>query len=216
VVDKRNPLVALVPLWVVAAVVGVLVVGLHLFLGSSLNGRSEPVFSDIHAIKVAAAALPPAPVQVKTTGSGLPRLAVLLKSDIDEGKLAVTEQDGRATVTVHGDGLFASGSSELRGDYLPLVVRIGEALRAYPGSVLITGHTDDQRIVSARFPSNWKLSLERANAVLRTLAAQAGSPDRFRAAGRGETEPLVPNDTPEHRAQNRRVDITITTAGSGT
>jgi type VI secretion system protein ImpK len=215
VVDRRNPLARLVPLWVVGAVVGVLLVALHLAFSVSLNGTSDPVFATLHGIDVAAAVAPP-PATVAVTAPARVRLATLLASDIAAERLSVQESDTRATVSLHGDGLFGSGSAEIESDYLPLLARVAEALKTYPGAVLIAGHTDDQRILSARFPSNWKLSLARANAVLRMLADEAGAPERFRAVGRGETEPLVANDTPAHRARNRRVDIIVTTAGAGT
>jgi type VI secretion system protein ImpK len=77
--------------------------------------------------------------------------------------------------------------------------------------VIVVGHTDDVRSFSTRFPSNWELSKARAASVLKLLAERAGPADRYTVVGRGETEPLVPNDTPANRARNRRVDIIVLT-----
>jgi type VI secretion system protein ImpK len=74
---------------------------------------------------------------------------------------------------------------------------------------LVTGHTDDIPIVSARFPSNWHLSTLRAKNVLAILKDTAQLKGATRAEGRGDAEPLVDNDSKEHRAVNRRVDILI-------
>jgi type VI secretion system protein ImpK len=69
-------------------------------------------------------------------------------------------------------------------------------------------------VLSARFPSNWHLSQARAEAVRDMLAARAGTPGRFSAEGRGDAEPIVPNDTSANRAKNRRVDITVLAPGA--
>ncbi|MDK2959817.1 MAG: chemotaxis protein MotB, partial [Bacillota bacterium] len=74
----------------------------------------------------------------------------------------------------------------------------------------VEGHTDNLPINTYRFPSNWELSTARATTVVRYLAEKHGiPPDRLSAAGYGEWRPVAPNDTPEHRAQNRRVDIVV-------
>ncbi len=63
-------------------------------------------------------------------------------------------------------------------------------------------------IRTLRFPSNWELSRARAESVARLLAVSV-APGRLRSEGRGEAEPLAPNDTPQSRARNRRVEITL-------
>jgi type VI secretion system protein ImpK len=77
-----------------------------------------------------------------------------------------------------------------------------------PGQVLITGHTDSVPIRSARFPSNWHLSQERAKSVLQLLGDTV-APARLSAEGRADSEPVAPNDTKENKARNRRVEITL-------
>ena len=76
-------------------------------------------------------------------------------------------------------------------------------------SVEVEGHTDNVPIKNAQFPSNWELSSGRAGSVVRTLAAFGVPEKRMTAVGMAANQPIVPNDTPEHRAQNRRVSITI-------
>jgi type VI secretion system protein ImpK len=68
-----------------------------------------------------------------------------------------------------------------------------------------------------RFASNWDLSQERAEAVKRLLATRLADRARLSAQGRGEMDPVAPNDTASGRARNRRVEITLMlapTAGS--
>jgi len=104
---------------------------------------------------------------------------------------------------------FASGSDQLKPEFMPMLKKIADEFAVGKDTVLVIGHTDDKPIVSARFPSNWHLSTSRAKKVselLNDLATQTG---KIRFEGRAEGEPLAPNDTPEHRAINRRVDLQI-------
>jgi type VI secretion system protein ImpK len=90
-----------------------------------------------------------------------------------------------------------------------VIQHIAEALDKLPGAVLVTGHTDDQPIRTARFPSNWELSTERARSVVAVMAAEMKDPARLRAEGLADSEPLVANDSPANRAKNRRVAILL-------
>ncbi|MEX3931751.1 DotU family type VI secretion system protein [Paraburkholderia phymatum] len=209
---ERKPLLQLVPLWVAAAVACVLLVGVHLVLSLRLNDESDRVFVALHGVRVAPPPL--AAAKAAPPPALAPKLSQFLAPEIAQGLVRVAEKPDRTIVEINGDGLFASGSAELTSSYLPLIQRIGDALKDVPGNVVVAGHTDNQRLLSARFPSNWHLSQARADVVKDMLAARAGSPGRFTAEGRGDTEPIAPNDTPANRAKNRRVDITILAPGA--
>ena len=168
----------------------------------AINSASDPVFSGIMSLAHRTALAPPA---------AAPRLAPLLKPEIDAGALQVSDLTDRSVVTIKGDGLFETGSAVLPDRVKPLLARIAGALNQVPGQVLITGHTDDQPVRSLRYPSNWHLSQDRANAVLAALS-EGVAPARLRAEGRADAEPLAPNDTPASRARNRRVEITLSAA----
>ena len=102
--------------------------------------------------------------------------------------------------------LFSSGEAGLTPEALPLMQAIGRVLRELPGPVEIQGHTDDQPIHTAVFPSNWELSTARAVNVLRQLMSQQHVDPRWiSAVGFAEFQPLVPNRSPQDRAKNRRV-----------
>lgn len=209
---ERKPLLQLVPLWVAAAVACVLLVVVHLVLAFRLNDASDNVFAALHGIRVA-----PPPVLVAKMEAApklAPTLSQFLAPEIARGLVTVTAKPDRTIVTINGDGLFASGSAELASSYLPLMQRIGDALRTVRGNVVVTGHTDNQRLISARFPSNWHLSQARAETVKDMLAARTGAPSRFSAEGRGDTEPVAPNDSAANRARNRRVEVEILAPGA--
>jgi type VI secretion system protein ImpK len=89
---------------------------------------------------------------------------------------------------------------------------VADALNAVEGNVLVSGFSDDQPIRSVRFPSNWQLSQARADAVKKMIATRLARPERLRAEGRGDADPLVPNDSPANRARNRRVEVTLLVA----
>jgi type VI secretion system protein ImpK len=200
-IEAKRGVVALLPMWVVFAVVGVLAAALYLFLSLRLNTRSDPVFAQIQALRPQAPApfVEPAPK---------PRLSAFLQPEIRTGLVAVDDLADRSVITIRGDGLFEPGSATVDDRILPLLQRIAEALDTVGGAILITGHTDSQPIRSARFPSNWHLSQERARSV-QALLAQTVQPSRMRAEGRADAEPVAGNATAAERARNRRVEITL-------
>ena len=107
--------------------------------------------------------------------------------------MQVRDLSDRSIVVIKGDGFFEPGSSVIADHTLPLLARIAEGLKATPGTVLITGHTDNQPIRTLRYPSNWHLSQDRANAVKTLLGESGVKPERMRAEGKavraGRSEP---------------------------
>jgi type VI secretion system protein ImpK len=195
-----------IPLWIVAGVAVLSLLALHLAFSFSLNRKSDPVYAALQRIAVATPT--PAPSQPAAAPN---RVAKFLAADIERGLVGVTETADRSTITLHGDGVFASGRAEVIDAFGPLLARIGDALKAVPGKVLVIGHTDDVPSASAQFPSNWALSKARAASVVDLLAPRAGPASRYAVEGRGETEPLVANTSAANRARNRRVVIIVLT-----
>lgn len=104
--------------------------------------------------------------------------------------------------------LFDSGSAEIRPESQKTLDAIAALLAPLSNEIRIAGHTDDISPVPD-WPSNWELSTARAVTVVRYLAAHKIDARRLSAVGFGEYQPLLPNDTPEHRTLNRRVEILI-------
>jgi type VI secretion system protein ImpK len=207
--NKRRALTNWVPLWVGAAVAAGCLLLVYLGFSWALGRSSDPTYLALHDIPDKFTPALPKPVApVAPT-----RLSALLQPEIAAGWVTVTELADRAVVRIRGDNLFESGSASVNTQYRAVLGRVAEALNSVPGPAVVSGHTDDRRMLSARFPSNWDLSKARAQAVVALLQPSLANPSRLRAEGRGETEPIASNDTPEHRALNRRVDITVFTAG---
>jgi type VI secretion system protein ImpK len=207
---KGEALWRMVPVWIVAASAAVLLVVLQLFLGHRLGAQSDPVFASLLSMKTAQL-----PTATQTSQQAPPvqaRVAGFLAPEIAHGLVSVFETADRSVITLRGDGVFGSGSGEVSSAYLPLLARIGIALKSVPGKVVVVGHTDNTRPgLSARFPSNYELSTARAAAVRDLLAERAGPPGRYSVEGRGDSTPLAPNDSAANRARNRRVEITLLT-----
>lgn len=208
VVDQRNPLIRIVPLWVVGAVGALLLFATYIGFSYRLNDLSDPVRAKIAAIKLDDT---PAPVVLPTTT----RLRPFLENEIKQNLVDLREDRDKSVVTLRGTNLFQPGTARLASDYEPVLARIADALKTQQGRVVVAGHTDNTPIRTPRFHSNYELSVARAQAVMSSLIERSGNPARFSADGRGQDEPLMPNNNADNRARNRRVDITLF-AGSGT
>ena len=133
-----------------------------------------------------------------------------LRSMIDSGKLTVKIRKGRMLISLPNDVLFDSGSATLKKAGQDAVAQVAQALAEFSDrQFLVAGHTDDKAIHTTRFPSNWELATERAVTVTRFLVSKGMKPEQLGAVGYGEFDPVVPNDSDEHRAQNRRIEIQL-------
>ncbi len=205
-----RPITREIPAWVYAAGFAVLLLACYagfLFRLSSLGGDALAPLSAVYRTGPAELnRTAPAPA-----GDSKLYLTILdiLKPDIDAGRVGVTDDPDAVAVRLKDRGLFASGSADLDAGYGETMGRIAQAIRITEGPVLVTGHTDDQRIASLRYPSNQALSQARAAAVVAALQAAGVPADRLQPAGVGETQPVADNAAETGRRQNRRVEVAI-------
>jgi len=109
---------------------------------------------------------------------------------------------------VSDSALFDRGVAEISPKAFPFLNKIGDIISKSTHHVRVEGHTDNLPIHTTTSPSNWDLSTARAVNVLRYLIDKGKCPPkRISAAGFGEFQPIFLNDTPEHRAKNRRVEF---------
>jgi type VI secretion system protein ImpK len=94
-----------------------------------------------------------------------------------------------------------------------LLDRIGLALKEENGPVKVIGYTDNEPIRTIAFPSNFQLSLARADAAKKMIAATIGDPKRLTSEGRADADPIAPNTTAEGREKNRRIEIVLNRQG---
>lgn len=195
----------MIPVWASATLALALLVGLYIALSILLGERSTPRFVAITQLEVPAAPIVPREAPPPVVFSRF------LEAEIAQGLVSVRESAEASTVILHGSGLFESGSTSPRPQYERIIHRIAEAIAELPARqrVLVEGHTDNVPIRSLRFPSNWELSLERARAVALVLGRRLGAQHPVEFEGKGEARPVAENSSPEGRAQNRRVEITV-------
>src|SRR6185312_1158867 len=97
---------------------------------------------------------------------------------------------------------------ELKPSAEGLLSQISPDLASFQGDIVVEGHTDNQPLgKSSKYKSNWELSVARAFSVIQLLTNNGVDPQRLSARGYGAYRPRAPNDTLEHRAENRRIEI---------
>lgn len=117
---------------------------------------------------------------------------------------------GKIVIRIDGSYVFHQGSAVLNKGFIPVLGSILNILDQYPEYMMnIKGHTDDISISTERYPSNWELSSARATEVLKYLVKNGVDPQRLTATGYGATMPIVPNNSTENRAKNRRVEFVL-------
>jgi len=106
--------------------------------------------------------------------------------------------------------LFPPGNAELSSSSKIVLKKIANVIRSLPNDIRIEGHTDNIPISTPQYPSNWHLSADRAlNTGYYLIKEEGISPDKVTIVGNGEYQPIAPNDSPENRTKNRRVDLVI-------
>lgn len=131
-----------------------------------------------------------------------------LRSEGLDKSIQVTINQRGVAVSISDQFLFGSGSSELRPEGQRVLYKIATLVRDKVPAVAIEGHTDSIPLRGGIYRDNWGLSSMRAAAVTSYLETAGGfDPLKLQAVGYGPNQPIVPNDSPEHQALNRRVEI---------
>lgn len=128
---------------------------------------------------------------------------------IAQGLVGVHQTKRGVVVDISASTLFREGEEKLQPGAQETLQQVALVLSRENQSVEVEGHTDDVPIKTTQFPSNWELSSGRASSVVRTLVTYGVPEKRLAAVGMAANQPVVANDTPENRAKNRRVSITI-------
>ncbi len=142
-----------------------------------------------------------------------------LTQEVAASKEQISRLVGAIKYTVNSDQLFASGSWDMRPQGKRIIAQFASKLAPTQQTpLLVAGYTDNTPIGPALakkgVTSNEILSQKRAEAVMKFLISQGVKPDLVTAKGFGEQNPIAPNDTPEGRAKNRRVELSLVPAGS--
>ncbi len=216
-----------VPTWVVGAFLAAGLVALYLTYLALLSGGAEVAAAELTGLHPnAQMALlrkapvpppppppPPPPEPAPVAGTPLTqmqRIRAALAAEMDAGDISAQAVGTHVIIRVGSNFLFESGKADVKPALKPLAKRMAQMLDKEAGPILVIGHTDNVPVSSSnRFKNNFELSLARAQQVALVLGPDLSDKSRLKPEGRGEQEPVGPNDTPENKARNRRVEIWI-------
>lgn len=169
-------------------------------LPAPLFALTEPLAAE--ALLMALAAEKPAPVTVPAP----PPLEI--PPEVSD-RVEVASSADAVNLNIKDEVLFDRASADLKPDAHLILDDIVALLSGNRYAVSVEGHTDDTPIETARYPSNWDLSVARATHVTRYLIEHGIDRQRLRAVGYADTRPLETTSTAEARARNRRVSLVV-------
>lgn len=218
---RHVPLSERIPLWVAGVAAVLLLAVVYTLFSFRLAGFTErlgPLVASLPPVTQVSLLRPQPVAAARPAAPAPPRapivtpLATRLRSCLSAAGVpaqAVSEDFQKLRIRLPNAGLFGSGKADLDPRVTPLIQCLGRELGGESGRLMVIGHSDNQPIRTARFPSNWELSRARADAVRIVLVQGFADPARVGVDGRADTEPLVPNTDEAGRASNRRVDIVL-------
>jgi type VI secretion system protein ImpK len=203
-VRRAGALVSWLPLWVGSFTAAGLLALLYFSLALMLGSQSDRIFKQIAALRLASfakatEALPPAQ----------PRLLPLLSPVATQAGLQVRDEADRSVVTLRDEALFEAGTANLLHSASASLGPVSAALQRVVGRVVVIGHTDAGSERSARYPSNWELSVERARTVRDALVALGLPAARLSYDGRADTEAAAQAAAKEAPPHNGRIEIVL-------
>ena len=215
-----------VPWWGVLGFLGLMLFGIYFVLLYWLTGDVDAATAQLamlhdtgklSIVRHLPRKEPPPPPPEPDKITQLQRICAALGPEVAADKASAEQTANQITVRVGNVILFDSGSATVLDAFKAIAARVATTLDKEEGFVKIVGHTDNTPISkgNVRFPSNYHLSVERANSVAALFRPYLAKPDRLQTDGKGETAPIADNKTPEGRAKNRRVEILIPRTDTG-
>jgi chemotaxis protein MotB len=174
-------------------------------LAANLRGTAEE-------LAITAAALQAEASKISELQSIYDGLVGDLESEVAAGQIRIEQLEGGIEVGVSQDILFASGSARLSRDGASVLKTVAARLAPLDYRISVEGHTDNIAIrgeLKRRYPTNWNLAGARAASVVALLVESGIEGSRLDAVSYGPFRPIADNQTPEGRAQNRRIGIRL-------
>ncbi len=213
-IDARHrPLSTPLVLWTAAAVATLILLSLYFGLSSALDRRSDQTLTALleappHGLPSVLRLGVKPPLLVSATEDSSKMLRKELAPEIGEGLCSIEDADGGSKIDLKNEGLFDVGRADVKQKFAELIDKIGRLLHGKAEQVVVVGYTDNTPIHTSRFPSNYYLSVARADAVAQLLGHDI-DPLKIRAEGRGAAQPVATNETTEGREKNRRTEIIV-------
>ncbi|MBB3117770.1 flagellar motor protein MotD [Pseudoduganella violacea] len=184
-------------------------------LGDAFGGQgsAEPINTQVQNLPIPNPGLKRRTELIRKEKEQMTKLAQDLLSTlaplVKEGKVRVTQNSRGVSVEINASVLFDPGDARLTAESREALQAVATLLKDDSHAVQVEGHSDNVPIRNAIFPSNWELSAMRAGSVVRLFIEAGVPPERMTAVGHASNFPVAPNETPEGRARNRRVAVTI-------
>jgi len=142
-----------------------------------------------------------------------------MSAEVRANKMQISRQQNAIKILVNDDLLFPSGGWEMSAEAKQTIAKIAAILAPHQTTkIVVNGYTDSTPIgpglQAQGITSNLILSQKRAEDVMQYMISQGVKPNLASAQGFGDSNPVASNDTPEGRAQNRRVEVTLSGTGS--
>jgi chemotaxis protein MotB len=170
---------------------------------TGLGGELEQAQKRMEELKKAQA-------QAEARAAQFRKLVTQFKALTDSGKLKVEIRENRMIIALGDKILFDPGKTELKPEGKEALSQVTAVLKDMQNrNFQVAGHTDNVPIKSPKFRSNWDLSAARAVEVVNFMITSGLDGKRLSAAGYADMSPVAPNDTPENKARNRRIEITL-------
>jgi chemotaxis protein MotB len=139
-------------------------------------------------------------------------LVVDLKDKILDHRITINQMKSGVVISLTEKVLFPSGTVKLSDEGSQMLTEVGKDLSEVPFQVLVIGFTDNVPVgpkLKDSYPTNWELAGARAALVVRMLEKVGVAKEQLRAVSKAENMPVASNDTPEGRAENRRIEIRL-------
>ena len=178
----------------------------------SLAQASDVLTAKDQALKEKEDELRKASAYMSRTNQLYDQLVGELKNELEANQVKVKEMKDGINVNLSEEILFPSGSAELNQSGQEVITRVSSKLAGKEYQIIVVGFTDNVPIrgtLAKRYPSNWELAGARAASVVRLLEKTGIESQKLVATSYGENFPVASNDTPEGRAQNRRIEIRL-------
>lgn len=160
--------------------------------------------------KPVAAPAPPAAPMAAAAASDPRQTLLQLRQKLEPFGLEMRLDPRGLVISLPQAILFSSGEDRISARGLPIIARIADVLRDVPNEVTLIGHADAVPIHNHHFLNNWDLATARSLRMLELLSQRYGLQEsRLSIASYGTYRPAGPNDTPDGRAHNRRVEVVI-------
>ncbi len=136
-------------------------------------------------------------------------LSQVMTGLVKNGQVSISQTSRGVMLDINASALFALGDATLSPAAEKTLADVAKVLSDGDMPIEVEGYTDNLPISTSLYPSNWELSSARASSVVRLFIERGVASSRLTVVGAADNSPVVSNGTPEGRARNRRVTVTV-------